>query len=192
MNATSNLSFLVKILLPFLAVITIWLLSGNDDEQKKVQESSNLNKASDYAMTDFTMTVMSQEGTPTRVISGKEMAHYPDGDSTEVIEPSVQFIEPKKETWLISASKASTQGRGEDILLLGNVIITQQNNPDIELRTEKLNLDTLHHTAYTDLAVSMKSPAGMTNSVGLHASLKEKTINLHSRVKGHYDAPSTQ
>jgi len=191
LNVTFNLSFLAKILLPLLAVMTLWLLSGEESEQQS-KLNSELNKASDYAMTDFTLTVMDKNGNPSRIISGQEMAHYPEDDSTEVIFPSAQFIELNKDTWVITSNKSTTQGKGNDILLTGNVIITQKENPDVELRTEKLTLDTLHNTAYTDLAVSMKSPYGSTDSVGMHAALEDKMINLHSRVKGRYDAPTTQ
>ena len=142
-------------------------------------------------MSNFTMTVMDEQGKPSRIITGETMTHYPANDSTEIIMPVAKMLEQGKDTWVLSANKAYTEGKGEDILLTGNVIITPQDNHDIELRTEKLNLDTLRDNAYTDLAVSMKSPHGTTNSVGLHASLQEKTINLHSRVKGHYDAPPT-
>jgi lipopolysaccharide export system protein LptC len=135
---------------------------------------------------------MDMKGNPSRVITGSEMSHYPEDDSTEIIDPIAQFIQKGKDTWQISSNKGFTVGKGDDILLTGNVIITQPDNPDIELHTESLNLDTLHNTAYTDLAVSMKSPYGETDSVGLHASLEQKTINLHSRVKGHYDAPPTK
>jgi len=191
LNVTSNLSFLAKILLPLLAVVTLWLLSGEESEQQASLDSK-LNKASDYAMTDFTLTVMDKEGNPSRIINGKEMAHYPEDDSTEILFPTAQFIEAEKNTWIITSNKGSTQGKGNDILLTGNVIITQKEDSNVELRTEKLNLDTLHNTAYTDLAVSMKSPYGKSESVGLHASLEDKMINLHSRVKGRYDAPTTQ
>lgn len=190
MNATSNLPFLVKLLLPILAIITLWLLFS-EDAKKNTGEQKTISRTSDYAMSNFTMTVMNELGKPSRIITGKEMAHYPVDDSTEIDSPIAEIIEQGKDTWLISANKAHTQGKGEDILLTGNVIITPKDNNAIELRTEKLNLDTIHDTAYTDLAVSMKSPHGTTNSVGLHASLQEKTVNLHSRVRGHYDAPPT-
>jgi len=191
LNVTSNLPLLAKILLPLLAVVSLWLLSGEDSNQQS-RLDSELNKASDYAMTDFTLTVMDKSGNPSRIISGKEMAHYPEDDSTEVIYPTAEFIELGKDTWLITSNKSTTQGKGDDILLTGNVIITKKDDTDVELRTEKLNLDTKHNTAYTDLAVSMKSPYGSTESIGLHASLEDKMINLHSRVKGHYDAPTIQ
>jgi lipopolysaccharide export system protein LptC len=56
--------------------------------------------------------------------------------------------------------------------------------------TEKLTLHNLDNTAYTDEPVTINSPQGVTESVGLHAVLDDETINLHSRVKGQYDAPA--
>ena len=190
LNATFNISVVAKLLLSLLAIITLWLLFSNDTKQK-VSESGVISRTSDYAMSNFTMTVMDKLGKPSRIITDETMAHYPENDSIIINAPVAQILEQGKDTWVLSANKAYTEGNGEDILLTGNVIITQKDNNDIELRTEKLNLDTLHDTAYTDLAVSMKSPHGTTNSVGLHASLQERTINLHSRVRGHYDAPPT-
>lgn len=170
--------------------MTIWLLSGNDSDSDV--QSHGVQRSSDYAMTDFTMTIMNDNGEPSRIITGSEMAHYPKDDSTDIIFPVTQFINQQKETWIISSNKATMQGEGENIFLTGNVIITRENNNEIELLTEELHLDTEHDTAYTDAAISLKSPEGETHSVGLHAALADKTINLHSRVKGHYNAPPTQ
>ncbi|KKN35773.1 hypothetical protein LCGC14_0780270 [marine sediment metagenome] len=190
LNATSNLSFITRLILSLLAIVSLWLFFDNDDKSN-TDQSNGVARTSDYAMTNFTMTVMDKLGKPSRLITGETMSHYPANDSTEIIKPAAQIIEQGKDTWLMTADKAYTEGKGDDILLTGNVIITQKDNNNIELSTEKLNLDTVRDNAYTDLAVSMKSPHGTTNSVGLHASLQEKTINLHSRVRGHYDAPPT-
>lgn len=177
--------------MPILAIISIWLLSGEDDNNDSEQEDVQV-RTSDYSMTNFTLTVMDDSGTPSRVITGDKMSHYPDDDSTEILFPVAHVIDQEKDNWIMSSNKGLTQGKGEEIKLTGNVIITRQDNNEIELRTEKLILDTLHNTAYTDLAVSMKSPYGNTSSVGLHAALEDKMINLHSRVKGIYNAPPSQ
>ena len=191
MNAISNIPFIAKILLPLLAIISIWLLSGEDDKKGSEQENE-LVRTSDYSMTNFTLTVMDDSGSPSRVITGEKMSHYPDDDSTEILFPVAQIIDQEKDNWIMSSNKGITQGKGEEITLTGNVIITRPDNNEIELRTEQLILDTLHNTAYTDLAVSMRSPYGNTDSIGLHAALEDKMINLHSRVKGFYNAPPSQ
>lgn len=191
MNAISNIPFIAKILLLILAVISIWLLSGEEEKKDAIPENEHMRTA-DYSMTHFTLTIMDDSGTPSRVISGDKLAHYADDDSTEILFPIARVIDQQKDTWILSSNKGLTQGEGEEIVLTGNVIITRQDNNEIELRTEKLILDTLHNTAYTDLAVNIKSPYGNTDSVGLHAALEDKMINLHSRVKGHYNAPPSQ
>jgi len=191
LNAISNIPFRAKVLLPLLAIISLWLLSG-EDSNKDANQLNTINRSTDYSMSNFTMTIMDKSGHPSRIIIGQEMSHYPEDDSTEIIFPIAQFIDSEKETWIVSSEKGETQGKGEDILLTGNVIITRENNKDIELHTEALHLDTVRNTAYTDLAVTLKSPYGETNAIGLHAALEDKMLNLHSRVRGKYDAPSAQ
>ncbi|OUR73524.1 LPS export ABC transporter periplasmic protein LptC [Methylophaga sp. 41_12_T18] len=189
MNAISNLSVASKFALAFIAIITLWMIASNGDDEEEQQPE--IHRSSDYAMTDFTMTVMDDQGLPSRIIKGTEMAHYPEDDSTEIIDPIARLIKPGKDTWRLTANKGHTVGKGENILLTGNVIISREENNEIELRTEQLNLDTVYNTAYTELEVSIKSPYGNTNSVGLHAAMEDKTINLHSKVRGRYDAPPT-
>lgn len=166
-----------------------WLLT-QQQEQETEQAALESNRTIDYAMNDFKMTIMNENGYPARIIEGKQLAHYPDDDSTEIDDAVAYFMEPEKDTWLITSNKAFTQGKGEEIDLSGNVVITRQSNNEIELRTEQLTLDTVNDTAYTDQAVTIHSPYGNTDSVGLHAALQNETINLHSKVRGQYDAPT--
>lgn len=169
-------------------MIGVWLLLDNEVTQPDIQNQTT--RTSDYAMTDFTMTIMDIDGTPDRVIKGKEMAHYPKDDSTEMIDPITEFLEPGQDAWIIESELGQTQGDADTILLTGNVIITNKDNPSFQMLTEKLTLDTKLNTAYTDQPVTIHSPQGDTESVGLHAALNDETINLHSRVKGQYDAPA--
>lgn len=188
MNAISNLPLSAKLALVALVLVTIHLFSGSAQPE---QTASDVHHTSDYAMTDFTLTIMSDQGVPSRIIQGKEMAHYPIDDSTEITDPIAEFMTPGKDTWQVKSEKAHTTGQGDNILLTGNVVVTDQDQPKIQLLTQKLNLDTVYNTAYTDAAVTLKSPYGVTHSVGLHADLKDRTINLHSKVRGQYNAPSS-
>jgi len=166
---------------------------GNPEKAiEATADSAGYNDASDYAMTNFTMTIMDENGHPARRIKGQDMAHYPEDDSTKITQPIAQFIQVQKDTWILTSDRGETNGKGELILLLDNVVITRKDNNEVALHTSKLNLDTVKQIAYTDAAVKMISPYGETNAIGLHATLDEKTINLHSRVKGQYDAPPQQ
>lgn len=189
MNAIFNLSWPLRLILIAATVLTLWLLLNNDPRPQQSGDEL-VQRSSDYAMTDFKMTVMDINGQPQRIIEGSEASHYPDGDRTEIIDPNALHIAVDNDNWIMQADRADTSGKAEHIVLTGNVIITNQDQPEIQLLTELLNLDTVNNTAYTDRPVLMRSPNGDTHSVGLHAALQEKTINLHSRVRGQYDAPA--
>ena len=188
MNAIFNLPIYARIGLLVLAGLSLWLIFH--DSAKPPQQTSELRRTSDMAMTDFTMTIMNLNGEPARLITGDEMAHYPDDDSTEILNPTTEFLEPGQDNWEVTSNHGYTQGEADEILLTGNVIITNKNNPAFNMLTEKLTLHNLDNTAYTDAPVTINSPQGVTESVGLHAVLDDETINLHSRVKGQYDAPA--
>ena len=169
----------------------LWLIFSSSDaiEHRSSQPAAD-SHTSDYSMTNFTMTILDVNGQLSRIIKGQKIAHYPEDDVTNITLPIAQFIEEQKDTWLMTSDRAETSGKGDEILLLDNVIITRKDNNKVELRTSKLNLNTIKNTVYTSEAVKMISPYGETSSIGLHAKLSDKTINLNSRVKGQYDAPS--
>jgi lipopolysaccharide export system protein LptC len=189
LNAIFNLPIPLRIGLVAILLVSLWLVFSDDAAQTSAQ-TPQVARTSDYSMTDFTMTIMNANGEPARVIMGDEMAHYPQDDSTEIINPVADFIEEGKDTWVVSSEKGHTTGKGHTILLTRNVIITNKNNPAFNMLTEKLTLDNQYNTAYTDEHVTIRTPHGDTESVGLHVDLNDETINLHSRVKGHYDAPA--
>jgi len=172
-----------------LAILTVLLLFRDKDKTESDDLANDFNQTSDYSMQDFTMTIMDETGRPSRIISGKDMAHYPEGDSSVIHYLEAHIMKQGEETWLITSDQGDTAGKGEDILLTGNVIINKSNDDGTVLNTEKLHLDSKNNTAYTDVAARFKSPTGVTDTVGFHAVLADETINLHSRVKGKYDAP---
>ena len=186
MNAIFNTPKFLKVILVLIALISLWLLLNKPEAPKT---AASVQYSIDFGMTDFKLTVMDLDGKPSRVITGDTLYHYPENDRTEIYNPETLIITPQRDDWIIESDHAETEGEGEHILMTGNVIITNKDQPEIQLLTEKLNLDTVNNTAYTDLPVTMKSPHGDTHSIGLHAALQEETINLHSRVRGQYNAP---
>jgi lipopolysaccharide export system protein LptC len=191
LNVISNLATPIKVLLLIIIFAVVWLFTNKQEQSVDTDNVSTIDRSIDYAMTNFKMTVMDESGRPARVIEGAELSHYPDDDSTHINDAVAYFLAPDKDTWLVKSNHAFTQGKGENIDLNGNVVITRQSNNEIELLSEQLTLDTVNNTAYTDQPVTIRSPYGDTESVGLHAVLQDETINLHSRVRGQYDAPTT-
>ena len=193
MNAISKLTSLQQGLLALSLAFILWLLfSGSEPTTSTANEQQNYTQASDYTISQFTITIMDENGQPSRIIKGHEMTHFPEDDSTHITSPIAEFVNQQKDTWIVTSEQGKTHGKGHVILLTDNVVISRKDDDKTELQTSTLTLDTNKSTAYTDAAVKMISPYGETNSIGLHATLEDKTINLHSRVKGHYDAPPPQ
>ena len=193
MNAISKLTSLQQGLLALSLAFILWLLfSGSEPTTSTANEQQNYTQASDYTISQFTITIMDENGQPSRIIKGQEMTHFPEDDSTHITSPIAEFVNQQKDTWIVTSEQGKTHGKGHVILLTDNVVISRKDDDKTELQTSTLTLDTNKSTAYTDAAVKMISPYGETNSIGLHATLEDKTINLHSRVKGHYDAPPPQ
>jgi lipopolysaccharide export system protein LptC len=193
LNAISKLTSLQQGLLALSLAFILWLLfSGSEPTTSTANEQQNYTQASDYTISQFTITIMDENGQPSRIIKGQEMTHFPEDDSTHITSPIAEFVNQQKDTWIVTSEQGKTHGKGHVILLTDNVVISRKDDDKTELQTSTLTLDTNKSTAYTDAAVKMISPYGETNSIGLHATLEDKTINLHSRVKGHYDAPPLQ
>ena len=193
MNAISKLTSLQQGLLALSLAFILWLLfSGSEPTTSTANEQQNYTQASDYTISQFTITIMDENGQPSRIIKGQEMTHFHEDDSTHITSPIAEFVNQQKDTWIVTSEQGKTHGKGHVILLTDNVVISRKDDDKTELQTSTLTLDTNKSTAYTDAAVKMISPYGETNSIGLHATLEDKTINLHSRVKGHYDAPPLQ
>ncbi|HAQ50524.1 MAG TPA: LPS export ABC transporter periplasmic protein LptC [Gammaproteobacteria bacterium] len=146
---------------------------------------------SDYSITDFTMILMDKLGQPQQIISGHQIIYYLEHDITHISLPIAEFISPDQQNWIITAEKGQTDNQGTRILLEQNVVIRNKDNSGTTLYTTSLILDTEKKIAYTDAPVTQVSPYGETHATGLHATLIDRTINLHSKVKGKYDAPST-
>ena len=187
MSVIFNLPLYARIGLLLLVGVSLWLILSDSSEPP--QPGNEVRRTSDYSMTDFTMTIMDANGEPARIVKGDEMSHYAHDDSTEIINPITEFLEPGQSTWVVTSEHGHTQGKADTILLTGNVIISNKDDPEFNMLTERLTLDTAYNTAFTEEPVMIRSPQGVTESVGLHAALDDETINLHSRVKGQYDAP---
>lgn len=175
-----------------LAIIALFSMSlffkANDDAEKLSQTSlSEAGRMSDYVMSDFTVTTMDETGKPSRILSGRHMAHYPDDDSIEVTSQISHIVDEEGETWLVLSKKGITHQGSDQVQLTGNVMITRPGNKEIELYTESLHIDLATNTADTDQPVRMVSPTGETHGTGLDADLNKSIVKLHSKVRGNYE-----
>ena len=174
-----------------LAVVSLWLLLDKNVETASPPRLFSVDKASDYTMTHFNLTIMDETGQLDRIVYGKKLVHYLSDDSTHIVDQVTEFFEEGETIWTVSSDKGDTiAGNAETILLSGHVVVTDQRGDGVQLFSDTLHLNTHSHTAYTDTAVTIKTAnRGETYGVGMDATLKDKIINLHTEVAGQYASP---
>ena len=94
------------------------------------------------------MTIMDENGKPSRVIKGQEMSHFPEDDSTHITSPTAEFVNQQNDTWVVTSKQGKTNGKGDVILLTDNVVIRRKDDKKTELQTSILTLNTKKSTAY--------------------------------------------
>jgi LPS export ABC transporter protein LptC len=130
-------------------------------------------------------------GKRSRQILGHDLQYFSKPDQSIISMPKLEFHSYNKNTktpnspWLLQADTAMLTPKKDDAELQGNVVL-QNTNPktgNIEIRTERLRVNTLRQFAETDKAVTIRGRRSEVRSIGLQADLASEHLLLTSRVK---------
>ncbi|UZJ44820.1 LPS export ABC transporter periplasmic protein LptC [Marinimicrobium sp. C6131] len=92
--------------------------------------------------------------------------------------------------WQLTARLGRSDATGETLVFTGDVRAWQQNaNGITDITTPELQVEPNRQFAQTDKAVTMRSPQGRHDAVGMRADLAEDHIELLSEVRGTYEPP---
>jgi lipopolysaccharide export system protein LptC len=104
---------------------------------------------------------------------------------TELKQPDITVYGVQRGTWHASADKGTVQGE-QEIYLQGNVHLRQRGKEKLDLRTERLRIDTARHYAETDALVRITAHSSRLQGVGMKAYGEQQRILLQSAVRGQY------
>jgi lipopolysaccharide export system protein LptC len=94
-------------------------------------------------------------------------------------------------TWYASSEAAKSINSDEEVLLSGNVLLTQQPHTEdttpTTISSEELLIKPNMQYAETDKPVIIKSASNVTTSTGLTLSLDTNTVELLSNVRSRYE-----
>lgn len=126
-------------------------------------------------------------------LAGIDMVHYPDNDLLEITAPHIIFYRWTTPRWDVVAERARTNSTGDEIYLLGEVVIYQLGeDPEItmmKILTENVRVEPETKFAETSQPVTLFNRYGETYAVGARAYLQEGRIELLSQVRGDYEPP---
>jgi lipopolysaccharide export system protein LptC len=110
---------IIVIFLMITALGSAWLLKVVSQQPSVSDEGSH--HEPDYYMEDFTTLTMRRDGTPKSSLYAVHMAHFPDNDTSELLQPKMELYRTTRPPLYVSADKGWVTSDSEVILLKGNV-----------------------------------------------------------------------
>jgi lipopolysaccharide export system protein LptA len=139
----------------------------------------------DYYMEDFNTLSMREDGTPKHRLEAVYMAHYPDNDATELLQPKMEIFRRDKTPLFVTAEKGWVTSGNEVILLKGQVRLWENNaagERTLEVDTSEVRVLRDEEYAETDEYATIKSGrATITGTAALGLSTdKDQPIQVEA------------
>ena len=147
----------------------------------------------DYLITTFTATTFNKDGAPESRFSAAKMIHYPDDDSTELIEPRLVQSKPNESRMTVRADRGALSRDGEEIFLHDGVLLIREalgERPEARLKTTFLHVVRDRSLALTDREVLIEEDHRSLVGRGMEYNYDSGLMILRSQVRGRFDPPA--
>ena len=179
----TSLRWKIVIVLSLLAIGSAWLL--NRLSETGSTEISVLRHDPDNYMHDLTTLTMNQDGSLKNKLYADYMAHYPDDDTIELINPKLEIFRLDKPPTTITAEKGWVTKDNEVILLSGKTRLIQIDADgvrELEIITSDVRVLMDQEYAETDNPATIIGKKTTIKSTGMKAYLGENRLELLNNV----------
>jgi len=138
----------------------------------------------DYIVENFSFVRMTEQGKPSYVVSGKRLAHTPEGDVSHVEQPVMQGMTPGRPRMTIVANNAQIFHEEHRVELLGKVDIQRPATPTSEalhVQTEALTVLPDEEILKTERPIQMQLGGATVHGTGMVANNATQKLHLASR-----------
>jgi lipopolysaccharide export system protein LptC len=139
----------------------------------------------DFFLEQSLSTVYRDDGQIDYQFNGEYLEHFKTSDAVHIKMAYFIFFGRDGLTWHARADKAIFLNNTKNIVLRDNVRIWRPER-NLELTTDKISFDQDREYAETERPVTIKSPAGVTHSVGMKLDMKRENLQLLANVTGLY------
>jgi lipopolysaccharide export system protein LptC len=171
------------------AVTTAWLLR-NLTRPEAAGEARTWHDP-DYYMEDFTTVTMREDGSPKSRLEAEYMAHYPDNDTTELLEPRMQLYRQDRPPMYVSADKGWVTQENQVILLRGDVQMWEEDESGqrtLEVNTSAARILVEDDYAETDMPATVVSRDMTISGTGMRAWFTDSRLEVLKHEKTIIDA----
>jgi lipopolysaccharide export system protein LptC len=168
-----------------LALITFWL-----ERTVRLEEThpGQRRHDPDYMVINFTTTTYDREGRIESVLSAAKMVHYPDDDSTELVEPRMVQSKPERPRVTVRADRGALSREGDEVFLYDNVELVREGKEPARLSTEFLHVVQDRTLARTDRHVLLEDERRWLAGRGMEYDWGAGRLTLHNTVRGEFSA----
>lgn len=170
-----------------LAALTFYLDRAVRDEEVR---PANRRHDPDYLVANFTSTTYNSAGEPETVLSAAKMIHYPDDDSTELVDPHVVQHKAGDARMAVSAARGTLSRDGEEIFLYDDVLLVREataQRPEARLSTSFLHVVQDRTLVRTDRDVYMQEGPRSLSGRGMEYNYGSGQLELRANVRGKFD-----
>ena len=170
-----------------LALLTFWLDRAVRDEPT---HPSQRRHDPDYLVHNFTSTTYNRLGGAEMTITAAKMLHYPDDDSTEMLEPRVIQARPEQPRYTVRAERGVLAREGDEIFLYDNVRLEREADalhPGTRMSTSFLHIVRDRSIMRTDRQVTVVEGSRSLTGRGMEYNNDTRELVLHSDVQARFE-----
>ena len=171
-----------------LGAVTFWLWQQLEEDSNQV--ASTVAHEPDYYIEDMVRNTLDETGALKNILYADLVTHYPDDDSTELLQPRMEIYNGGADPWYVTAESGWVSSGSEVVLLHGEVEIWRLNDNggrEFEVLTTELRVLPEEQYAETDNPAIIKSETTTTNSIGMRANFAHDRLELLQEVKSRHE-----
>jgi len=170
-----------------LALISLWLERAVNRE---TAHPSLRRHDPDYIVSRFTLTAFDAKGRIESSVAAEKMSHFPDSDTTEILQPKVVRSREDRPAVTVSARRGVMSRDGADIFLYDDVVLVRAagaGSPQGTIETSYMYFDRARPFARTDRTIRFYEPGRTLSGRGMEYDGALHQFILKSEVRGSFD-----
>jgi lipopolysaccharide export system protein LptC len=174
-------------LLAVLAAVTFWL---DRVVQPPPADAEPSTAEPDYIVDGLSAARMDREGRLRHTLRAQKMTHYPENDTTLLVQPRFVAYGERHAPVVVTAKHARMSGNGENVYFEDDVRVVRAqegNRPELVLETSFLHVIPDANIAKTDRPVTIRDATAVVTASGLELNSETRVLNLQGRVRGTFD-----
>lgn len=179
-----------SVLLPLLLLLgaTYWL--NQQVQPLPPQPNDSKRHDPDYIINDLSVTTLDAHGKPHYLMDAEKMIHYPDDDSTQMVEPRLTSLYPDRPPVHVSARRGKLSSEGDQVFLYDDVKVVREASPtqsEMVFTTSYLHVLPNQDLADTDRPVTIVNDSTVVNGTGMKLNNRTGVAQLLAHVRSQHE-----